>query len=1052
MKSYQLFIDGAFTDPSSGQWFDSVNPYTGEVWARIPRADANDVERAVLAAERAMREGEWSRMTATQRGHALRRLGDVVAQHAERLATIEVRDNGKLFAEMSNQCRYLAQWFHYYGGLADKVQGTVPPIDKPDVLNFARYEPIGVTACITPWNSPLLLMAWKVAPALAAGNAVVIKPSEYTSASTLEFAELTIEAGLPAGLVNVVTGYGAEVGEALVSHRLVRKVAFTGGESGGRHVNVAAAAGFKHVTLELGGKSANIVFADARMDDAVSGAISGIFAASGQTCIAGSRLLLQYVDPRRLRAASDRNGVQPRGSAIPMSPRYPARPDVPPRRSIDKVIDYIEIAKNEGARCVLGGGPADPPPVRRGLFVRADDLRRRAQPDMRIAQEEVFGPVLCVIRSNDDDEAVRIANDTHYGLAAGVWTESLRRAVDMSNRLAAGTVWVNTYRSTSLHRSRSVASRPRVWDGRTASTRFANTCRPRACGSTQEARLPIPTSAVEAKVREVIETLTVAQAFARALSLAGVKRIFGVPGGGSSLDLIDAAVARGIDFVLTKTENAAIMMAGASAEATGVLGVALVTKGPGVANGANGVAYASLDRVPVLVVSDGFTPAQLAYVTHQVFDQKAMLAPVIKGHGRLDGPDAVDEIDRLIELACTPPRGPIHVEFTRAAARRTVEIDAARQSSAAPSAKAVDRLGDALAGLEQVRERIAAAQRPVLVLGLEARWHAAEVRRLAATLACPVLCTYKAKGVVPDTDSQLVGLFTGGSQEAACIAGSDLMVLVGLDPVELIVQPWPYGKPAVEVAAAAHPVHYVEPAAVAVGPLGAMVDWLAQRLRDGPHGWSPEEIAQLRTDTLASIAYGAVTRGVAPDRVVQLAAAACAERALSARVTVDAGAHMFSATAYFPSTRPGDLLISNGLATMAFALPAAIAVALEDPSQPVICFTGDGGLMMALGELCTAVENNANVVVVVFNDSALSLIDIKQQARALPTHGVRWQRHDFAGTMRALGGIGLSATDEAQYADAMRTALESRGPCLIDVLIDPGGYRSLGGGSSRQCG
>ena len=446
MKTYQLFIDGASADPSSGQWIDSVNPYTGEVWARIPRANAHDVERAVLAAERAMREGEWSRMTATQRGHALRRLGDVVAQHAERLATIEVRDNGKLFAEMSNQCRYLTQWFHYYGGLADKVQGTVPPIDKPDVLNFARYEPVGVTACITPWNSPLLLMAWKVAPALAAGNAVVIKPSEFTSASTLEFAQLTIEAGLPPGLVNVVTGYGAEVGEALVSHRLVRKVAFTGGESGGRHVNVAAAADFKHVTLELGGKSANIVFADARMDDAVSGAISGIFAASGQTCIAGSRLLLHssihddFVQRLIAMASTARFGD-------PMSPDTQLGP-ITTEAQYRKVIDYIEIAKNEGARCVMGGGPAAPPAGAKGFFVQPTifvDVR----PEMRIAQEEVFGPVLCVMKFEDDEEAVRIANSTHYGLAAGVWTESLRRAVEMSKRLTAGTVWVNTYRSTS---------------------------------------------------------------------------------------------------------------------------------------------------------------------------------------------------------------------------------------------------------------------------------------------------------------------------------------------------------------------------------------------------------------------------------------------------------------------------------------------------------------------------------------------------------------------------------------------------------------------------
>lgn len=446
MKKYQLFIDGGWSDPDSGQWFDTVNPYSGEAWARIPRGNASDVGRAVRSAERAMREGDWSRMNATQRGHALRRLGEVVARHAERLAIIEVRDNGKLFAEMSNQCRYLVEWFHYYGGLADKVQGTVPPIDKPNVLNFTRHEPIGVTACITPWNSPLLLMAWKVAPALAAGNAVVIKPSEFTSASTLEFAALSLEAGLPAGVINVVTGYGNEVGEPLVAHPLVRKVAFTGGESGGRHVNIAAAAAFKQVTLELGGKSANIVFEDARLDEALSGAIAGIFAASGQTCIAGSRLLVhESIHDRFLEALVALAGTARLGD--PMLPDTQIGP-ITTELQYHKVLDYIEIAKKEGARCVMGGGPAEPPPGAGGKFVRPT-IFADVRPDMRIAQEEVFGPVLCVMRFKDDEDAIRIANSTNYGLAAGVWTESLRRAVEMSNRLVAGTIWVNTYRSTS---------------------------------------------------------------------------------------------------------------------------------------------------------------------------------------------------------------------------------------------------------------------------------------------------------------------------------------------------------------------------------------------------------------------------------------------------------------------------------------------------------------------------------------------------------------------------------------------------------------------------
>lgn len=368
MQRYSMFIDGEWVNPSSERWLDSVNPYSGEKWAEIPLGNKEDVDRAVQAADRAMRQGAWSRMTPSQRGQALVRFADVLLEHAPRLAEIEVRDNGKLYAEMSNQCKYLVEWFRYYGGLADKIQGAVPPIDKPNVLNFTRYEPIGVTACITPWNSPLLLMAWKVAPALAAGNAVVIKPSEYTSASTLEFAALAAQAGLPAGLINVVTGLGADVGEALVTHPLVRKVAFTGGESGGRRVNVAAAADFKHVTLELGGKSANIVFEDARIEDALSGAISGIFAASGQTCIAGSRLLVHesihdvFVEKLVALASTARFGD-------PMSPDTQLGP-ITTEQQYRKVLNYIEIAKNEGARCVMGGAIAKGPAGANGFFVQ----------------------------------------------------------------------------------------------------------------------------------------------------------------------------------------------------------------------------------------------------------------------------------------------------------------------------------------------------------------------------------------------------------------------------------------------------------------------------------------------------------------------------------------------------------------------------------------------------------------------------------------------------------------------------------------------------------
>ncbi len=446
MQRYQLFIDGQWRDPQSNAWIDTVNPYSGETWAQIPRGNDADAQAAVAAAHRAFKAAEWRGLTATQRGALLRKLGDILAEHAEQLAEIEVRDNGKLYAEVLNQCRYMTQWFHYYGGLADKIEGSVPPIDKPNVLNLTRYEPLGVCACITPWNSPLLLLAWKAAPALAAGNTIVVKPSEFTSASSLEWARLAEQAGFPPGVINVVTGYGAEVGEALVRHKHVRKVAFTGGETGGQLVNASAAPDFKRVTLELGGKSANIVFEDANLDMAVNGAISGIFAASGQTCIAGSRLLLQdsihdaFLE-RLVELAGNAQIGDPMAAGTQVGP-------ITTEPQYRKILDYIEIAKGEGARCVLGGGPAAAPDGNPGLFVQPTVFADVTN-DMRIAQEEVFGPVLAVLRFQDEEEAIEIANDVNYGLAAGVWTESLRRAINMAERLEAGTIWVNTYRSTS---------------------------------------------------------------------------------------------------------------------------------------------------------------------------------------------------------------------------------------------------------------------------------------------------------------------------------------------------------------------------------------------------------------------------------------------------------------------------------------------------------------------------------------------------------------------------------------------------------------------------
>lgn len=446
LAQYDLYVDGEARSAASGERFESFDPYRGQPWALIGRGGPDDVEAAVAAADRAFHGAAWSGINATGRGRLLRQLGDLVAANAERLGRIETRDNGKLLAEMLGQVRYIPQWFYYYGGLADKIEGSVIPVDKPRMFTYTQHEPLGVVAMITPWNSPLLLAAWKMAPALAAGNTIVWKPSEFASVSALEFVRLVEQAGFPPGVVNVVTGFGAEVGEALVTHPKVAKIAFTGGERSGQRVYELAARGLKRVTLELGGKSPNIVFADANLDNAVKGVISGIFAATGQTCIAGSRLLVQrsihneFVDRVVKFAATARMG-DPSDLETQVGP-------VTTRPQYERVLGFIESAKEDGARCLLGGGPARRPECGEGWFVEPT-IFGDVKPSMRIAREEVFGPVLAVLPFDDDDDAVRIGCDIPYGLAAGVWTENIGRALTMAKRLEAGTVWVNTYRAVS---------------------------------------------------------------------------------------------------------------------------------------------------------------------------------------------------------------------------------------------------------------------------------------------------------------------------------------------------------------------------------------------------------------------------------------------------------------------------------------------------------------------------------------------------------------------------------------------------------------------------
>jgi aldehyde dehydrogenase (NAD+) len=440
-----MLIGGKWVDPASGEWFESTNPFTAKPWALVPRGSKADVDQAIAAARCAF-QGEWRKLTASARGALLHKLGDLIAAEAGRLAEIESIDNGKLIAEMRGQLNYIPHWFYYYGGLADKIEGRVIPIDKPGVFNFTREEPLGVVAAITPWNSPLMLATWKLAPALAAGNTIVWKPSEFSSVSAFAFGELFEKAGFPPGVVNIISGFGNEVGEPLITHPDVAKVAFTGGDKTGEYVYGLAARGIKHVTLELGGKSANIVFDDADLDQAVKGVVSGIFAATGQTCIAGSRALIhrpihaEFVERLLALAKTARMG-DPLDASTQVGP-------VTTRPQYEKILDYIRIAKEEGAVCQLGGAPAQREECGSGWFVEPT-IFTDVNPEMRIANEEVFGPVLSVIPFEDEDDAVRIANNTVYGLAAGVWTQSIRRALLMSERLEAGTVWVNTYRAVS---------------------------------------------------------------------------------------------------------------------------------------------------------------------------------------------------------------------------------------------------------------------------------------------------------------------------------------------------------------------------------------------------------------------------------------------------------------------------------------------------------------------------------------------------------------------------------------------------------------------------
>ncbi len=521
------------------------------------------------------------------------------------------------------------------------------------------------------------------------------------------------------------------------------------------------------------------------------------------------------------------------------------------------------------------------------------------------------------------------------------------------------------------------------------------------------------------------ENLTVAEHIVETLVRRGVKRIFGIPGGGSSLALIEAADRAGLQFVLTRTETAGAIMAAVTGEITEAPGVMLAGVGPGAASAVNGVAYAHLERAPMILFTDG--PASSL---HQSFDQNALYAPVSKSQSRLTPENAATKFDELIDEALTHPRGPVQIDLTAADADRSVRL-------ADPILPSDPSIQNTIGGnaVDRARALIAQSKRPVVIAGLEARWGNGPqaLAGLATALSCPVLCTYKAKGVLPDGHALAVGLFTGARAEAPLLESADLVIPVGFDPVEMIPAPWTSEAPIIDLRAGDGPdLDFGDVLRIN----GALADTVAAIAPASSQSvWSNREIAALRDDMTARLRL-AGSGHTAQSVVEELETHAPA----NCRLTVDAGAHMFSAMACWMASSPFGVLKSNGLSTMGYALPAAIASALQEPDVPVVAVTGDGGMGMCLGELATAAEHGCRLVVVVLNDSSLSLIDIKQSRTQRQCRGVRTSEIDFARAADAFGCAAWRVGRHDELGPVLCEAFAADGPVLIDVRVDASGY------------